>query len=314
MRWPLALPAVLTLACSKPAPPPEPAPAPEPTGADITFSSTPPGAKVELDGLPLDGLTPTTQHLEAGRGNRKARFLLAGYEPQTLSFLVPLAPYTVSASLEPAPRVKITTDPPGAKVELDGQPALAATPGELPLPHGPHDLGITLAGSVPVRRHLDPDQRGPIDVRLWPAAFISVTSNPPGAEVLIDGAPTGQLTPCTNLPVAAQRVHRVTAKLGKLRSPATPVKKLSAGGHASLALKLGDQDRADLLKRRAQLKKQLAALTVQQQAYEKKTASFVVADARRAHADEVRLGELTDEVDFLSSELADVEEQLRGDR
>ena len=53
---------------------------------------------------------------------------------------------------------------------------------------------------------------------------------------------------------------------------------------------------------------------MQQQAYEKKTASFVVADAHRAHADEVRLGELTDEVDFLSSELADVEEQLRGDR
>ena len=309
MRRLLIVFASTALACSRPPPPPPPADA-APDGADITFTTTPPGAAVEIDGTPLDGVTPFTKHLTAGGGTRKVRFSLAGYEPATSEFMVPLAPYTVNVALAEAARVSVTTVPEGAQVTLDRKVVIAKTPGQVPLPSGAHEVLIELAGYVPLKLQLTPAQRAPIEAKLSPAASLSVNSNPSGGRIYVDGADTGFTTPSSDLVVAANKVHRVEVRLDKLRNPPKSVAKIKPGAHASVEVKLADLGKKDLLKHRDQLKKQLAALQAHQKAYEKKTSSFVISDAHAEKRDEEHLELLGDEIEQLSSELADVNEQI----
>ncbi|MBS2029474.1 MAG: PEGA domain-containing protein [Deltaproteobacteria bacterium] len=310
MRRMLLLPALIALGCTKPPPPPPAEVAPD--GADITFASTPPGAAVELDGAPLDGVTPFTKHLPAGGGTRKAHFTLSGYEPTSSEFMVPLAPYTVSVTMADAAKVAVTTDPPGAQVTLDRKVAIAKTPGQLPLPSGAHEVLIELAGYVPQKLQLTPAQRAPLKLKLQPAAMLSVDSNPSGGRIYVDGVDTGFTTPSTDLVIAANKAHQVEVRLEKLRNAPKTVAKLKPGAHTSVKVKLADLGKKDLFKRRDQLKKQLAALEVQQKSYEKKTSKFVISDAHAEKRDEEHLELLGSEIEQLSSELSDVNEQIEN--
>lgn len=310
MRKLALLLALAPLACSKHAAPPAPPAATVPSGTDITFASTPPGAQVRLDGKPLDGKAPLTVHLATGGGDHHARFSLDGYEPEEVTFLVGLSPDTVKASLTIAPKVKVTSDPSGAQVQVDGQVALAATPGEVALTHGEHELVLTLAGRVTARRHVKDGEKGPLAFTLPPAAILAVTSTPPGARIYVDGIDSGLVTPAPEVPVAANRVHRIEARLEKLRSHPTAVKKLRPGTHKAVALKLLDLGKAELVARRREVQRELDRLQEEQQRYEKKTSHFVVKNARQELADERHLKELGDKIQQLADELADLNDQL----
>lgn len=299
------------LACSKPAPPAAaPATAPEATAQPITFKSTPAGAQVLLDGKPLPGATPLTLPLEPGSGHHLARFVLDGYEPAQAEFLVPLSPYTAEVALKAAPKLQVSTDPSGASVELDGKLALPTTPGPLAVTAGEHELLIKLAGYVPVKRHLKAGERAPLSVSLSRSATLHVRSNPPGAHLLVDGVDTGLTTPADDVPVAAGKPHRIWAKLDKLRSPPRPVKALKPGQDQELELQLADLDRRELETRRRELKKQLAALELEQKRYEKKTAGFFVANAGAERRDEAHLDEVEQRIEAVAAELADLDDQL----
>jgi len=301
---------LLSFACSKGSPPPAPPPAAglAKTTA-ITFASTPAGAQVVLDGKALPGATPLTAELPTGGGDRIARFALPGFEPQTVTFLVGLQPDTVKVQLAEAPRVQVQTEPPGAQVQLDGKVALAATPGEVALTSGEHELLVSLPFRVPAHRRLKPGEKGPLRFELPPAATVAVSSTPPGARIFVDDLDTFLVTPA-DVPVAAARAHRIEARLEKLRSRPARVKKLRVGAKAQVALVLADLGHADLLARRKQLQRQLAALQVEQKRYEKKTSHFVVHDTRQELADEQHLDEVGDRIEQLSGELADLDDQL----
>jgi hypothetical protein len=106
----------------------------------------------------------------------------------------------------------IRTDPPGAKVLLDGAP-LGATPLERVVVKGrARRLRVEKAGYEPLERELGPEE-GNLHLALRPAPFaVAVHSEPAGAEVLLDGRPAG-LTPLERLEVPGEGRHTVKLRL-----------------------------------------------------------------------------------------------------
>lgn len=313
MRRTLVLLLLLPLSCKRP---PEAAPAPppaEPTGAQVTFQSAPPGAEVTLDGQLLSERTPFTRFMAAGEGHHKALLRLAGHEPASAEFMVPLGAYTVSATLPDSPKVALASTPPGAAVSLDGAPVLAATPGTIGVPSGEHALLFSLAGHVPLSRHLGPKERpAQLAVTLLPAALLAVSSTPPGARLLLDGVDTHLVTPVAALPVAAGKPHVLEAKTEKLRSPAARVKPLAAGASSTVALTLLDLDRAALQRRRRLLQQESARLTAEQRRLDQRNAGFITKNAQGLARDEARAEAIDARLTAIANELSDLAEQLDG--
>jgi hypothetical protein len=121
----------------------------------LVVESQPPGAEVLVDGTRL-GTTPT--RLEVPEGNRSVQFRLAG---QTRGMAIEIARGETSRArvdiVSPpteTPRTgsaRITSDPAGARVEIDGAPAGMTPVSASQLAPGPHAL--TLRGTAqPVSR------------------------------------------------------------------------------------------------------------------------------------------------------------------
>jgi len=107
----------------------------------------------------------------------------------------------------------VTSDPPGAQVQVDGRLA-APTPavvGELPL-RVPHTVVVSAPDRRTFTQTVQPDLRHPT-VRIHavlPAAVgdLVIDSDPPGAEARLDGMPLGR-TPVTASGVRLGERHRV---------------------------------------------------------------------------------------------------------
>ncbi|MGA2877574.1 MAG: serine/threonine-protein kinase [Bryobacteraceae bacterium] len=104
-------------------------------------------------------------------------------------------------AIEPKPgvgqSVQFLTEPPGAQVTVDGNSSLACkTPCMLPLSGGRHALTVQLAGYRPYPRVFNVPQDGDLFLRLSKASgTLSITSEPPGATIEVDGVPEGKRTP-----------------------------------------------------------------------------------------------------------------------
>jgi hypothetical protein len=93
--------------------------------------------------------------------------------------------------------VQLLTDPPGAQVTIDGDSALTCkTPCMLPVATGRHSLNVQLAGYRSFPRVINVPQDGDIFLQLTKAAAtLSVTSNPPGASIEINGETQAKRAP-----------------------------------------------------------------------------------------------------------------------
>jgi tRNA A-37 threonylcarbamoyl transferase component Bud32 len=126
--------------------------------ADLTVESTPPGARIFLDGREIPAPSPTTIHVERPRPDEAHRLelRLPDYRvwEATGVFLKPGDHNTYRAQLEtPAARLVVTTEPAGAEVAVDGR-----TVGRTPLGN------VTLAADG--RRH---------ELRLRRHGFVDLT-------------------------------------------------------------------------------------------------------------------------------------------
>ncbi|KZX58567.1 hypothetical protein A3709_18275 [Halioglobus sp. HI00S01] len=143
-------------------------------------------------------------------GQHQVSATAPGYHPLTTKITVgDEASQRTTLVLAPLPGlVTITTQPPGATVILDGEP-LGITPLEaLPIEAGPHQLLFEAPRYLPVTRDLEVNGRNnaqQLSVALAPAwATYHVNSEPPGADILVDGEAQGQ-TPATVEIIQGQR-------------------------------------------------------------------------------------------------------------
>jgi len=120
--------------------------------------------------------------------------------------------------LEPLARgIFISTHPPGADVFINGAKQAGQTPVTLPLAPGQYNLVLRLSGYEPYSGSIQvTDIQTPLNVSLTErsatrVAWAQVTSNPRGAEIIVDGNSTGQFTPArVQIPSG---IHTITLKL-----------------------------------------------------------------------------------------------------
>jgi hypothetical protein len=106
------------------------------------------------------------------------------------------------------------TQPGGAKVEVDGQTDVAwVTPFKASqMIPGIHNIVFSKDGYTSQTRTVESvaGKSVPVTVRLIQAAVMTITTNPQGANVLIDGSDSGQLTPVKL--TLDKGLHRITVR------------------------------------------------------------------------------------------------------
>ncbi|HXE92024.1 MAG TPA: serine/threonine-protein kinase [Terriglobales bacterium] len=118
----------------------------------------------------------------------------------------PAAPVIVTGD------VSIDSNPPGAEILIDGRPA-GVTPHTASLDAGSHTITISKAGHTAVTRTIEvaAGQKASVAVGLTElAATVSVSSDPAGAAILLDGTATGKVTPAQL--IVAKGSHTVTVR------------------------------------------------------------------------------------------------------
>lgn len=102
---------------------------------------------------------------------------------------------------DPTGTLHIDSTPPGAAIRLDGVDTDDVTPAEYQLPVGPHAVSVALAGHVvaPIERTITvgPGRLVAADFALAALGELTVTSDPAGGAILLDGEDTGEITPHT---------------------------------------------------------------------------------------------------------------------
>jgi hypothetical protein len=109
--------------------------------------------------------------------------------------------------------VRIVSQPSGARIIVDGAATGFRTPTRFPLPAGPHRVILSLAGhrNREERFTLAAGETASLEAVLAPLGTgnLTIWSVPPGAEILVDGQPTGFRTPAIvqSLPVGTHTVQ-----------------------------------------------------------------------------------------------------------
>jgi len=187
----------------------------------VTVETTPAGAEVSLEGVPL-GLTPL---VDASVNSKGTHLVLSktGYEALT----VDLRPgdRTVRLDLKPLLfQVTIRTEPAGAEVFLDGKD-MGITPLILPVEEarspnlslqltGYHEWTGVIAKETPL-----PD---PIVLKMQ-SQRVTVRTQPPGAQVSLDGTRIGKSPVVIQIPAVGN--HTLKAELERHESVAIKVGK-----------------------------------------------------------------------------------------
>ena len=128
----------------------------------------------------------------------------------------------------------ISTQPPGADVFINGAKQSGQTPVTLPLAPGQYNLVLRLAGyeayagSIQVKDNIQTQLNAVLNEKsATRVAWAQVSSNPKGAEIIVDGNSTGQFTPArVQVPAG---LHTITLKLNGYQMAKRPFQ-VSEGG------------------------------------------------------------------------------------
>jgi serine/threonine-protein kinase len=204
-------------------------------GTLLVVTSRPSGAQVDLDGKPLAEATPTAvRHLSAGE--HRLRVSKSGRDVIEQKLLVGTDErVAVDVALPPASHaVEVQSIPSGARVFLDGAQIAGQTPLTVSLADDDfHELRLEKLGYEQELKSIKPEDRDPVvsipmRPERYPRGQIMVDSAS-GAEVWIDGANTGYVTPTIGIQVPAgehavelhdsmgvrSKVRRVTVQQGE---------------------------------------------------------------------------------------------------
>ncbi len=189
-------------------------------GAFVKIQSTPKGARIKLEGIMQDELTPTVLQLPVGVP-KNIELSLDDHEPYR-------AQITASATttnkllarlMRRAGSLSLRTKPPGAQVFLNGE-KVGVTPLQLEsLPRKPAQLRLELSGYRTERRLAPLDAQARVELsatlsRKREYGYLKVSSNP-WARVLVDGKLVAESTPAMGikLPVGTRRVVLTNPRL-----------------------------------------------------------------------------------------------------
>ena len=191
------------------------------TTGTISVHSSPSGATIHLEGFV--GQTVTTPHTftKVSPGHHKLELSLVGYYDWSTDARVTAGHTTpIHATLRPIPTtgaITVFSSPPGAEIYLDNTyegRTLHTITDVLP---GHHTVRLCLEGyrdwSTPV--DVTAGDTTPVQATLTPiprTGAISVNSEPPGANIGLDGVPINALTPYT-IPNVVSGTHNLELAL-----------------------------------------------------------------------------------------------------
>jgi hypothetical protein len=189
-----------------------------PNPATVLVSSEPAGAALFVDGRPR-GLSPVRlDGLEAGR-SYAVRASLAGYKDAEQLVTPPPGESAVRLTPTPLPAlVVIESDPPGARVLIDGADSGKVTPATLELPPG-RRARVTLERIGRQSQELDVIGPSPGERRVYVArlglardvATLRLRVTPPEATVTVDGLALVPATAARETNVRPEAPHRIRA-------------------------------------------------------------------------------------------------------
>jgi serine/threonine protein kinase len=172
-----------------------------------------PGGKVEQCQTPcaFNNLPGASYSLEVKKdGYQTVQTALQLNEGQTLEQKISLESLQLG--------IKIVTDPPGADVFINGDKQSGQTPVVLPLAAGTYNLVLTLpgygrySGSVQVKDNVLTQFTTQLHAKdTSRVAWVDISSDPKGAEIVVDGTATTQFAP--GRVQLSPGIHRITLKL-----------------------------------------------------------------------------------------------------
>ena len=211
------------------------------TAVSVRVSTTPTEARVDIDGqLPAVRLG---DRVLLRPGPYEVRAALEGYKPAALDIVVTEAPnqqFALALAKLPG-RVRFEVPAPG-RLSVDGK-EIGPVPGEFELAPGKHSIALVAERYQPYAGEIDVEGAGKaqrVAPQLTPNwADVNVTSEPAGAQVLVNGEERG-LTPLTTQVLAGN--HPIELRLEGFKPWATDVQ-VKAGEPLSLGpVKLGLPD------------------------------------------------------------------------
>ncbi len=169
----------------------------------LAVISAPPAAAIVLDGETTGTVTPDTLAVAAGPHTVLATLPGRVAREGEQQVDVPTGGLTaVAFTLVPAGTLRVRSEPVSAAVAIDGAASGHDTPADLVLSAGLHTVRVLRTGWLadPESLLVDVPAGGDTTVTFHLAetgqtGTLAVTSAPPGAAVLVDGEPTGDVTP-----------------------------------------------------------------------------------------------------------------------
>jgi hypothetical protein len=212
--------------------------------------------------IEVDGLLAFDSHLEAGdsavgskveqqpiasgRGRLWLAITAANVTAAAVTFGLTVAPPATWLSVLQSPstapalaRLTVTTRPDGAQVSIDGE-ARGVTPLTLSVNPGPHTLAVRTGGQervVPIMAAAGADIVRDLEMTaITPpvTGVLSITTQPPGAQIAVDGKPSGTSPLTLDALAAGRHSIAVTGATGSAARTVTVV----AGQTASVVFSL----------------------------------------------------------------------------